>query len=125
MGESKEIIKNRIKSGELDHIPTPATPKKRNIFLRLATYPLEVIKILLGIDKDSLKKAINQNNGTHSVYDRPSIRDTYRVSPPPAPSHHHAPTPYTYNPVEYDNLRIYLQGQDGKGDHDCNCDHER
>lgn len=119
MAESSEVIKQRIKNGDLDHTPVPPKPKKRNIFFRLATYPWEVLKILLGIDKDSLAK---KSPSTQQPYpEGPSIRDKYVVD-----TNHHVPNPYTYDPVAYDNLRIYLQGQDGRGDPPppCNCDHD-
>lgn len=121
MAESSDKIKERIKSGTLKSDPRPEKPKKRNIFYKIGRYYVDLVKILLGIDEDSIGKG----RKTGPVYsERPSIRDTYRVDPPPVSN---VPNPYTYDPVAYDNLRIYLQGQDGRGDPrpPCDCDHDR
>lgn len=125
MAESSDIIKARMKSGKLKSDPRPPKPKKPNIFRRIGEYYLDILKILLGVDADSLKEHRNKSNTPGPSYSsRPSIRDTYRVDPPPTS---HAPNPYTYDPVAMDNMRIYLQGQDGRGDPPapCDCDHDR
>ena len=118
MSESSEVIRQRIKSGELNTVPTQ-TPKKRSLLSRILTYPLEAIKILLGIDKDSLNKPTAR---TAPPPERPSIRDTYRVNPPPS---HQPINPYTYDPVAIGNIKGYLEGigMDGKGNHDCDHEH--
>lgn len=124
MVESSDKINERIKRGELNSDPRPFKPKKKNILYRIGKYYLDYIKILLGIDEDSIgksKKSIPLFGRNYP--EKPSVRDTYRADPPPTS---HAPNPYTYDPIAYDNLRIYLQGQDGRGDpKPCDCDHDR
>ena len=120
MSESAEDIRKRIKSGELDTVPTPTPPKKRSLLSRILTYPLEAIQILLGIDKDSLDKPAGPKIAPPP--ERPSVRDTYRVDPPPPPSI------YNLDPVAWANVRGYLGQIDGKGDpepHNCGHEHDK
>lgn len=125
MAESSDKIKERIKSGTLKSDPRPPKPKKRNIFYRFGRWYLDYVLSLFGVDLDNIGKTAGRSASPGPSYSpSPSIRDTYRVNPPPTS---HAPNPYTYDPVAMDNMRIYLQGQDGKGDPrpPCDCDHDR
>lgn len=120
MAESSDKIKERIKSGTLKSDPRPEKPKKRNIFYKIGRYYVDLVKILLGIDEDSIGKG----RKTGPVYsERPSIRDTYRVDPPP-PSHGRGYDPL--NAVDRANVEAYLGAIDGRGDpKPCDCDHDR
>lgn len=101
-------------------------PKNKSLLKTLFLFPFKFFGAILGIDK----KTIVRNSSIKNSYNMPNYphhdnwKEQYRADPPPVS---HAPNPYTYDPVAYDNLRIYLQGQDGKGDPrpPCDCDHDR
>lgn len=118
MGVVDKRIQDRIANGEVNTKIKQVKPKKQSLLKRLALYPFEMIKIMLGIDQDSLHKTTATSNNS-SYNNQENFRSRYRVD-----NSHNGLNPYTFDPVEYDNMRIYLQGQDGRGDPSCDC-HDR
>ena len=117
----KKIISNSadIKSIEVKPLNSG---KKSGLF---STF-FKTLFSFVGVDIDDIKSG-KKSDGKY-------VEGNTSNNPPPPPPHHGGgPSrsgfdPYRFNPVEVDNARIYLQGQDGKDDRDygkCDCDHDR
>ena len=119
MSETSKIIHEKIMNRDVNTQAKPPKPKKQSLLKKLALYPFKMIQIVLGIDEDSLHKG-SKKSPVHDTDYRDSsrnFRNGYRVD-----NSHNGLNPYTFDPVEFDNMRIYLQGQDGRGDPSCGHD---
>ena len=119
---SKKVEENILNRNVNDDVVAPQ-PKKRSLLVRLALYPFRVLKIILGIDKDSLRKAdqiktYGAGNNGHDSSSK-SWRDGYRVEPRES----HGPTTQQPDLIKYANLMEYLDAA-GIETHDCDH-HER
>lgn len=116
MNEVSKKAEENILNGNVNNDVVAPQPKKRNFLVRLALYPFEVLKVLLGIDKDSLKKAdqinsyVNKGRSSSDAW-----RESYRVEPS---QHHHVPTTQEPDLIKYANLMEYLDAA-GIETHDC------
>jgi len=121
-----KTIEERIKNGEvIEYNSQDFKPqKKKNTVIRIITWPIRVIMGMFGCDWDLLKdskigssSARNHHNHGHSHGTSPSdFRNSQKT--------HESPfSPYGYDPVQAENLKLYLKSMDGKGDHDCDHHH--
>lgn len=119
MNEVSKKAEENILNGNVNNDVVAPQPKKKSLLVRLALYPFEVLKIILGIDKDSLKKAdqINSYVGKRGYSSSDTWREGYKVDT----RDHHAPTTPQPDLVKYANLMEYL---DAAGIETHDCDHE-
>lgn len=120
MSENKESIRDKIltNSSDIKSIDSPPVKKKNKWSLA------QMFLMFFGVDLEKAKKG--------KATDRGARRDGPGMMPPPGDMPH-PPSGgsrdirdiYSFDPVAYDNMRIYLQGQDGRGDpKQCDCDHD-
>lgn len=118
-----KMIEEKIMNRDVDDSVKAPEEKKKNIFVRLALFPWELLKIFFGLDKDSIDKADlrNASSARRGGYHERNIREEYRYDPPPR-----GVSPSNINLVDLANLRAYYDSVDGRGDPvDCDHDHER
>lgn len=125
MSEASERIKNKIITNSAE-IKGAEVPAKQNNKGKIWGIPFRLFSSLIGLNIDKAKKKGNNNsNSKNGNY----YHETHSTHPYPhdGGSTRSGFDSYKYNPVEMDNMRIYLQGQDGKGDPrpPCDCDHDR
>lgn len=117
-----KIIEEKIMNRDVDDTVEPPKAKKKNIFVRLALFPIELLKIFFGIDEDSINKVdLRNSSSARSRYPERNFREEYKYNPPSRDM-----SPSNINLVELANLKAYYDSIDGRGDPiDCDHDHDR
>ena len=126
MSNISDEIDRKIVSNSSDIKSIEVKPLNRGKKGGLLSVFFKTLCSFIGVDIDAIKEGKETNGGKYAG------GSTSGNNPPPPTPPGGGPSrggfdPYRYNPVAIDNARIYLQGQDGKGDNDyrgCNCDHD-
>lgn len=126
MSETSKKIGNDIRNGKINFNVKPPQSKKRGILKKILLWPVDMTLAMFGLSIEELKNGSNNHNkhtGYSGGYTTPSNagsawRDSQKVGESPFSS-------YGFNPIEAENLALYLKGIDGKGDPEhCDCDHD-
>lgn len=123
MSEASERIKQKINSNSSEINDNVKMPQNKESRLRnFITAPLRFICGMFGVDLKNLKKVDTMSGpGSAGHYPPPggnAWKEGYRVP------QRGGLDPHTFNPVDVENTMIYIGGIDGKGDHDCDCEHD-
>lgn len=126
MSETSKKIGNDIRNGKINFNVKPPQPKKRSILKKILLFPVDMALAMFGLSIEELKNGSNNHN-KHNGYaggytshsnGASAWRDSQRVGESPFSS-------YGFNPIEAENLALYLKGIDGKGDPEPHsCDHD-